>query len=181
MKTITSALILAILLACSAWYSSPYLAAHDALAAAREGDVAKLQAYIDLDSVKSNMQDDITSSVNQSAVGSIRDLPFGEFIFNLSGRFIAASLDKIVNPIAIARLMDGRPIVTLASSRIENRDPVRYDWRYQSDHHYFELVVWQRNDSSQNTIFTFYRETFASWRIVAVTIPDLTSLITVSP
>jgi hypothetical protein len=182
-KKIIVAIVIAVSLAFfGIWYASPYFASSDAMNASRSADLERLGPLLDLDSIKANMHDGISSGIDQSIAGSLlSSLPFGNLSLSLVDRAVGVTLNHVITPDVIASLLDGRPVIKLPSLggklQPEPGSSPESDWSYQDDHDYFILRVHQRQNPSDYTVFTFYRESFTAWRIASIELPKLKSLV----
>ena len=158
------------------YWGSPYFAAHRALDAAESADLDQLARYTDMQSVRANLKRDLTHRVGPRLIGAITQLPFGDIGVVVLDRAIDAVLDDLVTQRAIAKLLQGRQPHHVFNQASPTSRPAKLRpevaWEYGEDRDHFWLAVSSSLNSDKPVRFLFHRDGFATWRIIAIILPN---------
>lgn len=162
----------ALALVALAYGASPYVAVRGFVAAAKQGDAAKLGASVDFPAVRADLKPQLTAAVTTRMERDphMRGNPLAGLGVMLMPTILDRMIDSVVTPDGIAALVRAGKVGRAATSEAAPQR-VDYDYGYVALDRF--AVTLRRKDTLGDPVrLVFERRGLFSWKLVRITLPQ---------
>ncbi len=180
MKKFVKLFILLGIFAPGIWfYLTPYHAVDDMRRAAKEGDQARFSTYVNYPQLRSNLKLELQTKMQQK-LGTQQDSSvLASLGATLANALLEPMVDALVTPQSVAAMMAGQKVAT-GDKPLHAQNPPASEgqrgatdvvYRYQSLNR-FIVAIKKTASNEQPVELVFEREGLASWKMIALHLPN---------
>lgn len=192
-RTIWAAGAIAALVAAGAYAASPLFAVRGLEAAARDGDVDKLQRLVDFPAVRESLKGQLNALFMESMQSDpeLRDNPFAGFAAVLAPAIVNQAVDGYVTPDGLARMLQAKPPEPTMLPTAEVPGPAPGEAGVQAGkstikHGYRDLDTYAVTSTSADMPgaqfnFVLHRQGLFGWKLARIELPKSLGKPTATP
>lgn len=168
-----TAAALAVVLASTALYLSPYWALQRLRAAAEARDTAAFSAHVDLPALTENLKAQLMHEMTQTMGAAGKNDRLSGLGQMLAVGLLGQMVDSFVSPASVMRMVaQGKVTVDMAALRAAPPAGPGSAWRHALRYRNLSTALLRAEGASAAGAFVFTRQGLWSWKLTAVELPE---------